>query len=41
MSELNKVARDNRNVYEGFLTATKWGVILITILLILMAIFLA
>ncbi|MFN3371762.1 MAG: aa3-type cytochrome c oxidase subunit IV [Sphingomonadaceae bacterium] len=40
MSELDKVASDNRNVYEGFLTITKWSIILIALVLIGMAIFL-
>ncbi|PZU44443.1 MAG: aa3-type cytochrome c oxidase subunit IV [Sphingomonas sp.] len=31
---------DNRTVYSGFLGLTKWAIILITIVLILMAIFL-
>ncbi|TPE58739.1 aa3-type cytochrome c oxidase subunit IV [Sandaracinobacter neustonicus] len=33
-------AADNRTVYSGFLGLTKWAIILIAIVLILMAIFL-
>lgn len=33
-------ATDNHATYEGFLSASKWGVISVTALLILMAIFL-
>ena len=33
-------ATDNRAVYSGFLGLTKWAIILIAIVLILMAIFL-
>jgi hypothetical protein len=40
VTELDKVGEDNRTVYSGFLTVTKWTIILIAILLILMAIFL-
>lgn len=32
---------DHRETYEGFMSATKWGVALVSIVLILMAIFLA
>jgi hypothetical protein len=35
-----KVPRDNMQVYSGFLGLTKWGIILIATVLILMAIFL-
>lgn len=35
-----QAARDNRNVYSGFLGLTKWAVILIALVLIAMAIFL-
>lgn len=35
-----KAAQDNRAVYSGFLGMAKWGTILISIVLILMAIFL-
>lgn len=31
---------DNKATYEGFLTASKWGVISVSLILILMAIFL-
>jgi len=40
MSELEKVSQQNLVVYQGFLTITKWSVILIALVLILMAIFL-
>lgn len=40
MAELNKLGKDNRKVYAGFLTATKWASILIALILILMALFL-
>ncbi len=33
-------ASDHRETYEGFMSMTKWGVILIVIALLLMAIFL-
>ena len=33
-------ATDNNSTYAGFLAASKWGVISVTALLILMAIFL-
>lgn len=33
--------KDNAKVYSGFLTITKWVTILVTLILILMAIFLA
>lgn len=35
-----KASQDNRVVYSGFLGFAKWGTILISIVLILMAIFL-
>ncbi len=31
---------DHRGTYEGFMAATKWGVILVVLSLILMAVFL-
>ncbi|MEY3267322.1 MAG: Bacterial aa3 type cytochrome c oxidase subunit [Pseudomonadota bacterium] len=31
---------DHRETYEGFMSVTKWGVILIVIALVLMAVFL-
>jgi hypothetical protein len=31
---------DNRQTYEGFMTATKWGVAAVAVVLLLMAIFL-
>lgn len=40
MSELEKVSSANREVYAGFLGITKWAIILIALVLILMAIFL-
>lgn len=40
MSDLDRLNKDNRNVYEGFLTLTKWGLIGVTLVLIGMAIFL-
>lgn len=40
MSELEKVSKDNLGVYNGFLTLTKWAIILIALVLILMAVFL-
>jgi hypothetical protein len=40
-SEMNSGGTDHRNTYEGFMTATKWGVGLVSVTLILMAIFLA
>lgn len=40
MAELDKVGRENREVYSGFLGITKWAVILIVLVLVLMAIFL-
>jgi hypothetical protein len=36
----DKAARDNREVYSGFLGLTKWAIILIALVLIGMAIFL-
>jgi hypothetical protein len=32
--------KDHRETYEGFMSVTKWGVILIVIALVLMAVFL-
>ena len=40
-NEPNTGNTDNRQTYEGFMAATKWGVILVAVVLILMAIFLA
>lgn len=40
MSELDKVGSENRSVYEGFLSITKWSVALIVLVLIALAIFL-
>ncbi|MFA7441079.1 MAG: aa3-type cytochrome c oxidase subunit IV [Sphingomonadaceae bacterium] len=39
-NESGKPARDNRQVYSGFVGTTKWVVLLAAIILILMAIFL-
>jgi hypothetical protein len=36
----DKAARDNREVYSGFLGLTKWAIVLIALVLIGMAIFL-
>ncbi len=36
----DEAARDNREVYSGFLGLTKWAIILVTLVLIGMAIFL-
>lgn len=36
----DEAARDNRDVYSGFLGLTKWAIILIALVLIGMAIFL-
>ena len=38
--DAGKRAEQNSQTYEGFLAATKWGVIFIALALILMAIFL-
>lgn len=35
-----KTPNDNQETFEGFITATKWGVGLVSLALILMAIFL-
>lgn len=40
MAELDKLGQENLQVYSGFLGITKWAVILIALVLILMAIFL-
>jgi hypothetical protein len=40
MSDLEKLNNENREVYSGFLGITKWAIILIALVLILMAIFL-
>jgi hypothetical protein len=40
MAELEKVSPDNLGVYKGFLTLTKWAIILIALVLIGMAVFL-
>ena len=39
--DAGKPATDNHATYEGFLAASKWGVILVSLALILMAFFLA
>lgn len=39
--EPNNGNTDHRQTYDGFMAATKWGVIAIAVVLILMAIFLA
>lgn len=36
----DKAARDNREVYSGFLGLTKWAIVLIVLVLIGMAVFL-
>ncbi len=41
MSEYEKAPEEYRRVYRGFLGMTKWSVILIAIVLIALAIFLA
>jgi hypothetical protein len=40
MSELDKVGPEQKTVYEGFLSITKWSIVLIALVLIGMAIFL-
>lgn len=40
-SETNGVKTDHHATYEGFMAMTKWGVIVVAVALILMAIFLA
>ncbi|MBS3962470.1 MAG: aa3-type cytochrome c oxidase subunit IV [Sandarakinorhabdus sp.] len=40
MSELEKLSPDHLNVYRGFLTVTKWTVIVVALVLVGMAIFL-
>ncbi len=40
MAELEKVSKDNLGVYNGFLSITKWAIIGVALVLILMAIFL-
>lgn len=40
MSELDRLNKDNRSTYEGFLGLTKWGIIFVVVVLIGMAIFL-
>lgn len=40
MSELDKVSPENRSVYQGFLSITRWAIILVALVLIGMAIFL-
>jgi Bacterial aa3 type cytochrome c oxidase subunit IV len=38
--EAGKPGIEHQETFEGFITATKWGVILVSLALILMAIFL-
>ncbi len=40
MPDFEKASRDNLGVYSGFLTVTKWAILLVALVLILMAIFL-
>lgn len=40
MSDTNGLNKDNRATYEMFLWLTKWGIILVVVVLIGMAIFL-
>jgi len=40
MSELEKVSEANLGVYKGFLALTKWAVLFVSLVLIVMAIFL-
>lgn len=37
--EAGQPATDNKATYEGFLTASKWGVIVVALVLIVLAIF--
>ncbi|WP_448586765.1 aa3-type cytochrome c oxidase subunit IV [Thermaurantiacus sp.] len=41
MAELDKLPQQARGTWEGFLALTRWAVLLIALVLILMAIFLA
>jgi len=40
MAEIDKVGKDALNTYDGFLSASKFAIILISLVLIAMAIFL-
>ncbi len=40
MTELDRLNKDNRMTYEGFLTLTKLGIIGVCLVLIAMAVFL-
>jgi Bacterial aa3 type cytochrome c oxidase subunit IV len=37
MADTNFDMRDHKRTYSGFLALTKWGIVLITLLLIIMA----
>jgi flagellar biosynthesis/type III secretory pathway M-ring protein FliF/YscJ len=41
MAELDKLSKQARGTWEGFLSLTKWAILLIALVLVAMALFLA